>query len=136
MRDVLFAVFILVSALVGCTGSRNEASSVPSITPIESIEFLGHDTTIVFLDVRTTKEYASETGHLHGAILIPVDSLENRLPELDPYKSKTIIAYCRTGVRSVRAQKILAEHGFHALSMLGGITRWNKEDLPVEKEQQ
>ncbi len=103
---------------------------------MESMKFLGHDTTVVFLDVRTTKEYGSETGHVRGAILIPIDSLESRLPELDTYKSKTIIAYCRTGIRSVRAQRILAENGFHALSMLGGITRWNKEDLPVEKEQQ
>jgi phage shock protein E len=136
VRDVLFVGLILISAFIGCTGSKNKASSVPSITPIESMKFLGHDTTVVFLDVRTTKEFASETGHLHGAVLIPVDSLENRLRELDPYKSKTIIAYCRTGVRSGRAQSILAEHGFHALSMLGGIARWNKEDLPVEKEQQ
>ena len=100
------------------------------------MKFLGHDTSVVFLDVRTPKEYASETGHLKGAILIPVDSLESHLSELEPYKSKTIIAYCRSGVRSVRAQTILTKHGFHALSMIGGITRWNKELLPVIKEQQ
>ena len=136
VKGVLFAGLILATALIGCTGTRNEASKVPSITPAESLKFLGHDTTVVFLDVRTSKEYTSETGHLQGAILIAVDSLETRLPELELYKSKTIIAYCRSGVRSGRAQKILAEHGFHALSMLGGITRWNKEALPVVKEQQ
>ncbi len=135
MKGTLIAGLICVSALIGCTGTRNEASKVPSITPVESMKFLGHDTTVVFLDVRTTKEYASETGHLLGAILIPVDSLETRLLELDPYKSKTIIAYCSSGVRSSRAQKILTKHGFHALSMLGGMSRWHKEALPIVKEQ-
>jgi rhodanese-related sulfurtransferase len=131
-----FVAFIFGLMLLGCAGSRHEGSSVPSITPDESMKFLGHDTSVVFLDVRTPKEYASETGHLNGAILIPVDTLESLIGELAPYKSKTIIAYCRSGVRSVRAQTILAQHGFHALSMIGGIIRWNKEMLPVIKEQQ
>jgi rhodanese-related sulfurtransferase len=131
-----FAAFILGLTLPGCAGSRDEGSSVPGIAPDESMKFLGHDTSVVFLDVRTPREYASETGHLNGAILIPVDTLESRISDLEPYKSKTIIAYCRSGVRSVRAQKILTQYGFHALSMIGGITRWNKELFPVIKEQQ
>ena len=131
-----FAALIVGLTFLGCASSRHEGSSVPSIAPDESMKFLGHDTTVVFLDVRTPKEYGSETGHLKGAILIPVDTLESRISELEPYKSKTIIAYCRSGVRSARAQTILAQHGFHALSMIGGITRWNKELLPVIREQQ
>jgi rhodanese-related sulfurtransferase len=135
MKRFAFAAFILGLTLPGCTGSRYEGSNVPGIAPYESMKFLGHDTSVVFLDVRTPKEYGSETGHLNGAILIPIDSLESHVSELEPYKSKTIIAYCRSGVRSSRAQIILTQHGFHALSMIGGITRWNKELLPVIKEQ-
>lgn len=88
----------------------------------------------MFLDVRTPGEYKSETGHLQGAILIPVDTLERRMQELEPYKSKTIIAYCRSGNRSARAQKLLASYGYRAFSMSGGITQWNKEQFPVVKE--
>ena len=136
MRNTLFAALVLAAALIGCTGARNEGSSVPSITPAESAQLLDRDTTVVFLDVRTTSEFRSEAGHLHRALHIPVDSLEFRLSELNPYASKTIIAYCRSGVRSSRAQRFLAEKGFHAMSMLGGIVRWNKEQLPVVKEPQ
>jgi rhodanese-related sulfurtransferase len=136
VKRFAFVVFILSSTIIGCAGSRDEGSRVPSIAPDEAMKFLGHDTSVVFLDVRTPKEYASETGHLNGAILIPADTLESRISELEPYRSRTIIAYCRSGVRSTRAQTILAQHGFHALNMTGGITRWNKELLPVIKEQQ
>jgi rhodanese-related sulfurtransferase len=135
-RTSFIGLLLLAAMMIGCTASKNETSSVPSITPAKSAELLGHDTSVVFLDVRTSKEFQSETGHLQGAIHIPVDSLEFHLMELDPYKSKTIVAYCRTGHRSSRAQKFLAEKGFHVLSMTGGITRWNKEQLPVVKEQQ
>jgi len=134
VRSTPFVAIIVTCALIGCSGSRNEASTVPSIAPADALKFLGRDSSVVFLDVRSNEEFTSETGHLEGAILVPVDSLENRTAQLEPYKSKTIIAYCRSGVRSSRAQRILAGKGFHALSMLGGITRWNKEQLPVVKE--
>lgn len=134
MRNPLFVSLVFVLALVGCSASKSEMS-VPSISAAEAVKFLDKDTTVLFLDVRSTKEFMSETGHLHGAFLIPVDSLETRLAELEPQKSKTIITYCRSGVRSARAQKTLSQYGFRALSMTGGITQWNKEQLPVVKEQ-
>jgi len=136
MNRWAFVAILVGYTLYGCAGSRPEADNVPGIAPADAAKLLGYDSTVVFLDVRTPKEYASETGHLQGALFIPVDSLENHMKELELYKSKTIVAYCRTGVRSGRAQRILAEHGFHALSMTGGIIRWNKELFPVVKEQQ
>lgn len=136
MKRTLFVGLVLAAAVYGCRGTRTEEINIPSITPAESARFLGHDTSYVFFDVRTIKEFRSETGHLLGAINIPVDSLESRLSDLDTYKSKTIIAYCLSGIRSRRAQKFLSEEGFHVLSMLGGINGWIKEELPVVKEPQ
>jgi rhodanese-related sulfurtransferase len=79
----------------------------------------------VILDVRTKDEYESQTGHLPGTILIPVQELENRFHELDSLKSKETVAYCRSGVRSARASKFLGEKGFKVLNMVGGILEWN-----------
>ena len=33
----------------------------------------------IVLDVRTEEEYFGPLGHINGAILIPIDQLENRL---------------------------------------------------------
>ena len=134
MKYRLSVAIVLASVLVGCTGSKNEGSELPSLTPAEAAKSLDDDTSVVFLDVRSTAEYASESGHLRGAVLIPVDSLQTRITELDPLKSKTFVVYCRSGARSARAQKLLVENGFHVLNMLGGMLRWNKEHLPVVKE--
>jgi rhodanese-related sulfurtransferase len=136
MKSFFWIAVILAAFFAGCSAAKDAGMDVPTITPAESYKILGHDTAFVFLDVRTPAEYSSATGHLEGAILIPVDSLEHHIARLQPYRSRTIIAYCRAGVRSARAQKILAQSGYRALSMAGGITRWNAEDLPVIKEQQ
>jgi rhodanese-related sulfurtransferase len=92
------------------------------------------DTTLLLLDVRTPQEFKSDTGHLQGAILIPVQELKNRMAELNPYKSKTIIAYCRTGHRSSLATDMLRGEGFTVMNLTGGITLWNEKMLPVTRK--
>lgn len=70
----------------------------------------------ILLDVRTQEEYAR--GHLEGAVNIPVDSLRERMQELD--KNKEIIEYCQVGVRAHTAHRILKQHGFKVKSIAGG----------------
>jgi phage shock protein E len=89
------------------------------------------DTNFVVLDVRTQKEYDSDTGHLKGALLIPVQELEERMGELEADSAKTIIAYCRSGHRSGIATDMLLKHGFTARNMVGGMLRWSAEKRPV-----
>lgn len=114
--------------LFGPTSSGNDRVSVQ-----EAREILRTDTAAVILDVRTEREYKSETGYLANAILIPVQELEKRIDELGLFKDRTIIVYCRTGVRSAKAAKLLNDHGFKAFTMEGGIVKWNELNLPVVK---
>lgn len=90
------------------------------------------DSSTVLLDVRTQSEW--DDGHIDRALFIPVQELERRLGELEPYKDKTIIAYCRSGNRSGVAARILEKQGYTVLNMEGGIIRWQKEDLPLTKD--
>jgi len=79
---------------------------------------------IILLDVRTKSEYEREHINMPGVELknIPLSELETRLSELD--KTKKVIVYCKTGVRSKEASEILAKHGFPVYNMLGGIEAW------------
>lgn len=74
----------------------------------------------VLLDVRTTSEYGS--GHLPGAINVPVQDLEKRIGELDP--KKPTVVYCRSGARSARAKRLLDSKGFESVADLGAMSRW------------
>lgn len=81
---------------------------------------------IILLDVRTEREYRTE--YIPGAINIPLSDLESRIGELDEYnKSKTIIVYCKSGVRSRTASATLVQHGFIVYNVEGGINAWKKE---------
>jgi len=104
------------------------------VSPAEARNMMEHQKDVVFLDVRTPEEYAGPAGHIEGALLLPVQELEARLGELEGFRGKTIVAYCRTANRSRHAVALLKERGFHALNMSGGIVQWNAEGLPVVHE--
>ena len=107
-----------------------------TVTTQQAYELMQSDTTVVILDVRTLDEFTSESGHLKDAILIPIEKLEERFNELESYKNKTIIAVCRSGNRSGRAATFLNAQGYTVKNLLGGMLKWNEEQLPVVKEEQ
>lgn len=87
---------------------------------------------LVIIDVRPSKEYIN--GHIKNAINLNPHShtLRERLTELD--KSKTYIVYCNNGVRSGEIINLMRELGFlRVYNILGGITQWEAEGLPLVK---
>ncbi len=77
----------------------------------------------MLLDVRTPQEYAS--GHIEGAINIPVQQLSSRLGELGE-KDREIVVYCRSGARSGQATQVLRGAGFSAVQDIGPMSAWKK----------
>ena len=106
------------------TSGQNE---IILISSGEAYEIISSDEDIIILDVRTPEEF--NEGHLEGAFLLPVDKLEGRKDELPA--NKTIIVYCRSGVRSNRAADLLVENGFSRVYDMGGILDWQEEGYPV-----
>jgi rhodanese-related sulfurtransferase len=74
----------------------------------------------LFLDVRTTQEFAS--GHIPGAVNIPVDELRSRLNELP--RDRKIAAYCQVGQRGYLATRILLQSGYSAVNVSGGYNTY------------
>lgn len=63
----------------------------------------------VVLDVRTREEFAS--GHVEGALNIPVQELVARIDELGA-PGRHVVVYCRSGGRSATAAQILRRAGY------------------------
>ncbi len=77
---------------------------------------------LTILDVRQPQEYRS--GHIPGAVFIPLPELMDRIGELDA--SRPVLAYCRSGTRSRSAAAMLLSEGFQSvLSLDGGFNAWN-----------
>lgn len=77
------------------------------------------------LDVRTPAEFNS--GHIEGAINIPVDQVANRIDEIKEMPTP-VVAYCRSGNRSGMAVSILKQHGITDVTNGGGIDEMRQND--------
>ena len=72
---------------------------------------------LTLIDVREAAEWAS--GHLEGALHIPLGELLTRSDALDQIdRTKLTVLYCQHGIRSARAVSFLQAHGFEALNLL------------------
>ena len=84
----------------------------------------------LLLDCREQTEY--ELVHLDGSHLLPMSEIQERLNELAPYQSKSIIVYCHLGGRSLQVTQWLRHQGFtQAQSMAGGIDEWSEKIDPM-----
>lgn len=79
----------------------------------------------LILDVRTEDEY--ERGHIPQAVLLPLDTIEEDASSELPKKEQTILVYCRSGVRSKIAARILDAMGYTNVYEFGGILEWPYE---------
>ena len=86
----------------------------------EDLEAAKADENGILLDVRTQGEVAR--GGIDGFINIPVDSLRERLSELD--KSKTIYITCQIGLRGYIAARILSQLGYKCKNFSGGYRQY------------
>lgn len=76
-----------------------------------------------WLDVRHAREF--NHSRLPGAHNIPLHELRMRLDELD--RSRHYICYCRTDQRSSVAAFVLAQRGFRASVLAGGVQGMSRE---------
>ena len=99
---------------------------------IEDIESLKKDKNNLFIDVRNEDEYQS--GHIDGAINIPLDELRKHLNEVD--KNKTLCINCQSALRSYIACRILLQYGFKCKHLSGGYRIYSNymNDLMLIRE--
>ena len=91
------------------------------ITPVELKKKLDAGETPFILDVREPNEY--QINKIAGSTLIPLGELPRRYQELP--KDREIIAQCKMGGRSAKAQDFLKSVGFaNVKNLRGGILEW------------
>lgn len=80
------------------------------------------------LDVREPEEAA--IAAIGGSVLVPLGSLTARLDEVD--RTRPVVVYCRSGVRSAHAVDLLRKAGFdRSFNLAGGILAWARDVDPT-----
>lgn len=89
---------------------------------------------IQILDVRTAGEY--QGGHFNNSLQanwLDQKEFADRVQHID--KSKPVLVYCASGVRSAEAMNWMKQNGFTDVSNLrGGISAWRMEGKPLESK--
>jgi len=123
------AIYVIASLFLGsCNQKPIEQTPVkefPNIKIADVQKKINAKNNILLLDVRTATEFDGPLSHIAGAVLLPIQELEQRVDELNEHKEKEIIVICRSGNRSQTGTRILISHGFNAVNMLGGMEAWN-----------
>lgn len=124
-RSVVLAILL---AVAGCAQPESAPSSgrplagQPDKDPAAARAVIASGAAVV-IDVRTADEYSS--GHLDGAINLPVQELPARMSEVDKLvagdRSRPIVVYCAAGSRAAKAKAELEAAGYARVINGGGF---------------
>ena len=134
MRKI--AILLLAALLLAGCGKTQESAiqttqptettapqeAYMNITQEEAKKLMDTEKDYIILDVRTKEEY--DEKHIPGAVLIPVDEIEDRAVRELPEKDQLILVYCRSGNRSKTASEALEKLGYTRIREFGGINDW------------
>ncbi|MCE9589925.1 MAG: rhodanese [Planctomycetes bacterium] len=102
------------------------------VTPRQVKAMLDAGDDFVLIDCRTPGEY--QVTRVEGSVLVPLQEVAARLPELEKYRDQKIVVNCHHGVRSLRMTAALRQQGFEDVkSMAGGIDLWAMDIEPGMK---
>jgi rhodanese-related sulfurtransferase len=74
-----------------------------------------------FIDVRTSHEF--RTGYIKGFKNIPLSKLAHQTSQLS--KDQEVFVICQSGMRSLKASKVLKKQGFKNITNIkGGMNTW------------
>jgi rhodanese-related sulfurtransferase len=109
--------------------SANNVNGYRDVTPKDVADTKG---TARMIDVREPAEWIGELGHVDGAELVPLSTVESAAAKWD--RDADIVLICRSGGRSGRAAMTLSQMGFkRVMNMVGGMLSWNEHKLPVAR---
>ena len=118
------AIFFMLQSMpaISENGSADPAKLVQAID-------LGNAPLII--DVRSPQEY--QTGHVPGAMLLPIQAFPGVIERLPADKRQLIVVYCEIGPRASLAKVALTASGYQNVQHLDGHMRgWRERGLRMD----
>lgn len=118
MELSVYAIVILLAAWL----AYRQFAPVKGLRDLNAGQFREESRRGLVVDVREAHEFRQ--GHLEGAVNIPLSQLKSRLSEIP--RDRPVFLYCRSGMRSRQAGRLLRRSGFRDVAHLaGGLAAWN-----------
>jgi rhodanese-related sulfurtransferase len=122
----LIGVTILIGLINKPKHSKNCSDFAHTITELQQ-----QKKDFILLDIRTPQEYAQ--GRIPGARMLDFydASFSQKLSDLP--RDACYLLYCRSGIRSGKALRLMQKLGFKdCCDLLGGITAWKQKGGDLE----
>ena len=125
----LVAILIGLAAVIVTVEFRALTRRHKEIAPTDAVMLMNRSEPVV-LDVREDAEIG--VGAIQRARHIPGTMLEKRLGELTEHKSRPILIYCASGMRSPGICRKLTGEGFSDVyNLKGGLAAWEQAGFPL-----
>lgn len=116
--------------------SRRMQGKVNFVEPGILIKELKSPTSPYVFDIRPPKQYAN--GHIAGAANLPEEKLTNLANDpvsaVAKTKSEPVVIVCQSDLQSMKMWRKLHTGGWENIRVLkGGMYKWKRSSLPVEK---
>lgn len=97
--------------------------SIPEITPAEFVARRDRGEPLTLLDVR--EDWELGVASVPGVVHIPMGQVAERLAEID--RDREVVVLCRSGRRSLEVARYLAQQGYRAINLAGGVLAWSRD---------
>ncbi|HET8810741.1 MAG TPA: rhodanese-like domain-containing protein [Flavobacteriaceae bacterium] len=122
-KKFISAIVFAIATMFGCKAQQD--STIGLISWEETKTAMAENENIALVDVRTPEEYAA--GSVEGAENINFFDKDFKKQFAKFEKEKPVYIFCKSGNRSGKASKILAEMGFKKIyDIEGGYLSWEK----------
>ena len=122
MKQLLLLALVIVLGVAAIKFYTHHDAGFRQLSAEDAKTRLDSGAPLVLLDVRTREEF--DSGHISGALCLPVESIGAEAPVELPDKDAEILIYCRSGRRSAEAAKKLTKLGYTNVCDFGGIQDW------------
>lgn len=128
----LFIALAVVLGMILWVEVRRATKGYKEITPAEAVTLINREDALV-LDVREANELGQ--GSIINAKHVALSVLKQKAEDLAKNKDQPVLVFCKTGLRSSQACKVLTGHSYtKVFGLKGGITAWINDQLPVVKK--
>ncbi len=117
-----------------------------TVTQLKQGQVLGKSQRVILLDVRSPEEYNED--HIAGSVWVPITDIEagfgvdqvvsqvRAIAQTAPTQPQpTLVIYCATGPRSIRAYNALAKTGLPMAVLQGGFDGWRSQ-IPASQDRE
>ena len=123
---------MLAGLAVAAACGRTVVAPSASIEPSELAARISSKEAPFILDVRSPDEFVS--GHIPGAVNVPVHELSERLVALGLSPKDEIVVHCERGGRAEVAESMLRTSGYTGVRDLSGhMAAWRAGGYPLER---